>query len=216
MSLWVDKIVYGNPFDNIIPLLKQECPFDSLLPKLKSHSFPSNSSETTEHELRQLMQFQKSEEQTNEALVNRYIDYDKDLASTFYEFCEDNNIKDGVEIVDKLLKDTRPLIAKLKYFYNRPRPYQIAYYYKAKLVPYASYSAMTPSYPSGHCVQAFLLSEVIGSKYPQYYEPLKFMANDIEKSRMFLGLHFESDCDFARVVVQSILRNKDFTKEYGI
>jgi len=216
MNHWIDKIHYGNPTDNILPELQKTSSFDSILDELKRYPYPSNSSETTQDELRELMQYQSSDEQRNDSLVERYIDYDKDLKDAYFEFCEDNGLSEMKEVIEAIINDVKPLIAKLKYFYNRPRPFQLAYYYKAKLIPYASKNTMTPSYPSGHTLQAYLLSEVIGSKYPQHYETLTYLANDIEKSRLFLGIHFGTDNDFARICVQRIIRNKSFTKEYGI
>lgn len=216
MNHWIDNIKYGNPTDTIITELQKKSPFDGLLDELKKYPYPSNSSETTQDELRELLQYQSSAEQRNDSLVERYIDYDKDLKDAYFEFCDDNNLSEMKEVIEAIIEDTKPLIAKLKYFYNRPRPFQLAFYYKAKLIPYASKTTMTPSYPSGHVVQAFLLSEVIGSRFPQHYETLTYLANDIEKSRLFLGIHFGSDNDFARICVHRILRDRSFTKQYGI
>lgn len=216
MNHWIDNIRYGNPTDNVLEALQSKGLLDSVLDELKQYPNPSNSSETTQDELRELLQYQNSDEQKNDSLVMRYMDYDKDLKDPFFEFCEDNGLQEGAEIIEAVIRDTKPLIAKLKYFYNRPRPFQIAYYYKAKLVPYGSFNAMTPSYPSGHTLQAYLLAEVLGSRFPQHYETLTYLANDIEKSRLFLGLHYGTDNDFARICVQTIIRNKSFTKQYGI
>lgn len=216
MNHWMNNIRFGNPTDALLVELQSKSSLDSLLDELKQYPYPPNESETTQDELRELLQYQSSDEQKNDALVQRYIDYDKDLKDAFFEFCDDNGISEGAELIEAIIEETKPLIAKLKYFYNRPRPFQLAYYYKAKLIPYSSYNAMTPSYPSGHVLQAYLLSEIIGSKYPQHYETLTYLANDIEKSRLFLGLHFGTDNDFARICVDRIIRDRSFTKQYGI
>jgi hypothetical protein len=105
---------------------------------------------------------------------------------------------------------------KLKFFYQRPRPYQVAQYYKAKLFPFKSGSAISPSYPSGHSFQARLLTELIGNKYPEHYEFLKSLTHDISMSRMFLGLHFASDIDFAVYCAKAVAQSKEFTSKYGI
>lgn len=216
MNHWLNQIKYGNPTDTLYAELQTASSLDSLLDDLKQYPFPPNESETTQDEIRELLEYQSSDEQKNDSLVNRYIDYDKDLKDVYYEFCNDNGITEGAELIDAIVEDTKPLIAKLKYFYNRPRPFQMAYYYKARLIAHHSFNAMTPSYPSGHVLQATLLSEIIGSKYPQHYETLIYLANDIDKSRLFLGLHFGSDNDFARICVSKIIRNKSFTQQYGI
>jgi hypothetical protein len=216
MNHWLNNIRYGNPTDSVYAELQTASSLDSIIDDLKQYPFPPNESETTQDEIRELLEYQSSDEQKNDSLVNRYIDYDKDLKDVYLEFCSDNGIPEGAELIDAIVEDTKPLIAKLKYFYNRPRPFQMAYYYKARLIAHSSINAMTPSYPSGHVLQSRLLSEIIGSKYPQHYETLTYLANDIEKSRLFLGLHYGSDNDFARICVSKIIRNKSFTKQYGI
>jgi hypothetical protein len=216
MNHWLNNIRYGNPTDSVYAELQTASSLDSIIEDLKQYPFPPNESETTQDEIRELLEYQSSDEQKNDSLVNRYIDYDKDLKDVYLEFCSDNGISEGAELIDSIVEDTKPLIAKLKYFYNRPRPFQMAYYYKARLIAHSSINAMTPSYPSGHVLQSRLLSEIIGSKYPQHYETLTYLANDIEKSRLFLGLHYGSDNDFARICVSKIIRNKSFTKQYGI
>jgi len=216
MNHWLNNIKFGNPTDVVYAELQTASSLDSIVEDLKQYPFPPNESETTQDEIRELLEFQSSDEQKNDSLVNRYIDYDKDLKDVYFEFCSDNGISEGAELIEAIVKDTNPLIAKLKYFYNRPRPFQMAYYYKARLIAHSSINSMTPSYPSGHVLQSLLLSEIIGSKYPQHYETLIYLANDIEKSRLFLGLHYGSDNDFARICVSKIIRNKSFTKQYGI
>ena len=216
MNHWLNNIKFGNPTDSVYAELQTASSLDSIVDDLKQYPFPPNESETTQDEIRELLEYQSSDEQKNDSLVNRYIDYDKDLKDVYFEFCSDNGISEGAELIEAIVKDTKPLIAKLKYFYNRPRPFQMAYYYKARLIAHSSINAMTPSYPSGHVIQSLLLSEIIGSKYPQHYETLIYLANDIEKSRLFLGLHYGSDNDFARICVSKIIRNKSFTKQYGI
>ena len=105
---------------------------------------------------------------------------------------------------------------KLKFYYNRPRPYQLANYYKLKLFPYNSYVAYTPSFPSGHTVQAYVILNVISSKYPTYHSYCKEIIDDVAYSRIYMGEHYPSDNDFAKVIGKEILKHPEFTKKYGI
>ena len=66
-------------------------------------------------------------------------------------------------------------------------------------------SALSPSYPSGHTFQAKLVCEVLGNKYVEHNDYLQKLAHDVELSRLYLGLHFQSDNDFALVVAQKLL-----------
>jgi hypothetical protein len=216
MSPWIDNISWGNPSEDYIESLQKKGAFDSIIPELKEFPFPSNGCEATQDEIRELLALQNSPDQKNTNLVLKFQDFDVDFAEFYKKFCKETIGEDMDEMIDRLIEDSKTIIIKLKYFYNRPRPFQLAYYYKAKLVPYTSKTDDTPSYPSGHTFQAHLLSEVIGSKHPTYYQDLKNLAHDITLSRMFLGIHFSSDCEFAIVCANKLIQDKLFAKEYGI
>lgn len=132
MNNWLDNVTYGNPVDKFLPYMKEGV-YDSLLTELKQYPFPSNSCEMTQDELRQLIELQNSEEQKNQTLVSRYLDYDNDIINTFKTFCKKRIDKDYDEEIDGLIQDLAVLITKLKFAYQRPRPYQLAQYYKARL-----------------------------------------------------------------------------------
>jgi hypothetical protein len=57
---------------------------------------------------------------------------------------------------------------------------------------------------------------VLGNKYPKYWRPLQDLADDIIKSRIYLGLHYQSDCDFAHYMADSVLNHPDFKKKYKL
>ena len=105
---------------------------------------------------------------------------------------------------------------KLKYKFNRPRPYQLAYPLKLNLFPLRSTSALSPSYPSGHTAQAYVIMGVIGNKNPNIYSMCKKIVDDIAESRVAIGVHYSSDNDFAYEVGEAILKNKKFAEKYGI
>lgn len=85
MNNWIDNVTYGNPVDKFLPLMRDGI-YDSLLPELKQYPFPSNSCEMTQDELRQLIELQNSEEQKNQTLISRYLDYDNDIIGIFKNF----------------------------------------------------------------------------------------------------------------------------------
>lgn len=212
----LDEITYGNPFDVYLPYLKEDTGYDFLFESLKKYPFPKNSSEATKDELRELIKLQNNPAQRNEKIVNRYIKYDDELLDTIKKFCKDKlNIQED-ELLDEAIESTKSLIIKIKYFYQRPRPYQLAQYYKARLFPSTSLSALSPSYPSGHVIQAKVLAIILGNKYPEHNQILEKMAHDIAVSRLFLGLHFQSDNDFGIIVADAITTSKQFNEKYGI
>ena len=128
---------------------------------------------------------------------------------------KDKNIEVEELCID-IIKDIQSLIYRLKYYYQRPRPYQIAQYLKLKLFPYKSFSSHTPSFPCGHCLESFVILNVIGNKYPTQYPFCKELIEDIAYSRIYLGHHYPSDNEGAKEVGKAILKHPEFVKKYGI
>jgi hypothetical protein len=215
MSPWLNNVTYGNPVDEILPYLNAGS-YQSVYEQLKDNPFPPNDSEATQDELRELIAYQNLPEQKDEKIISRYMGYNQDLVTIFKKYVTDKIGENLDSEIDGLIEDSKFLLMKLKFFYQRPRPYQVAQYYKAKLFPFKSGSAISPSYPSGHSFQARLLTELIGNKYPEHYEFLKSLTHDISMSRMFLGLHFASDIDFAVYCAKAVAQSKEFTSKYGI
>jgi len=56
----------------------------------------------------------------------------------------------------------------------------------------------TPSYPSGHSAQAYLISEYLKNKYPNKSKELNKKAKDISYSRNVARAHYKSDSDFGK------------------
>lgn len=215
MENWLDKITYGNPTDKYLEFLKKG-PYDSLLEPLMHYPFPSNSCEATKDELRELMNYQNSPENKNEKLVKRYMLYDQDLILLFKKYAKEKIGQEMDDLIDDCIKDIKPILTKVKFKFQRPRPYQLAEYYKIRLFPYCSRATLTPSYPSGHTFQAVVLTELIGNKYPEHYEYLSNLTQDIATSRVFLGLHYPTDNDFAYICAKAVTTSKEFNSKYGI
>ena len=98
--------------------------------------------------------------------------------------------------VDTILEDSRGIILRLKYHYNRPRPAQVAKAYALKFHEEPLDSASTPSYPSGHAVQGRLVARFLSKKYPEHTTDIMKLGDDIAISRLIAKVHFVSDSDF--------------------
>lgn len=215
MKNYLDEIIYGNPTDDFLPYLRKGGS-DYIFEDLKDYPYPSNSSEAAKDEIRALIEYQNLPEQQNEELVGRYIEYDKNLIEIFKNYCK-NKIGENMDSqIDEIIEDTKFLVVKLKFHYQRIRPYQLAGQYKAKLFPFKSLAAVNPSYPSGHTFQARVLTEFIGNKFPEHYGTLSNLTHDVATSRLFLGLHYPSDNDFAHICAKKLIQSKEFTSKYGI
>lgn len=88
------------------------------------------------------------------------------------------------------------IIMGTKLYYNRARPHQIG-----NVDTLQSRSAHTPSYPSGHAVQAFALAKRLTSKFPEKANEINYLAEKVADIRKIGGVHYPSDKDFARRLV---------------
>ena len=213
----LDSIQWGNPLQKHLPFLEKDniSFLEKYYDQFTKFSFPKNTSKSTREELNLLVDNIEIAK-INPDYLNRYKSYDS-LIKTFGDIIIEQDLGEkGADLVDKLFDDTLPLILKLKFFFQRPRPYQLALAYKLKLFAFGSNSADSPAYPSGHTVQAALICYVLGNHFPEKFDYFQNLAKDIEYSRIFLGVHYPSDNDFALYIVETIIKDKEFKAKYGL
>ena len=94
-----------------------------------------------------------------------------------------------------------------KWLYNRGRPAQVApeIINLEKETLLLSESANTPSYPSGHALQAYYLAKLLSRKFPAKTKAIMDMAIKCANIRIMAGLHYPSDRDFAWWIVDNYL-----------
>jgi len=212
----INKLTYGNPTIEEKKLIEKSNFLDGLFLELKRHPFPFNGSELVKDELNEIVDFTSSMElEENDGYLKRYKGYDRSLLQFINSSFKQKGI-DTEQITNDVVSDISGLITKLKYFYQRPRPNQLAQAYKLKLFPYKSYTANSPSYPSKSTVEAFVVLNVIGNRHPTFFTLCKEMIDDIAYSRCYLGLNYQTDIDFSKEVGKAILKNKEFSKKYQI
>jgi hypothetical protein len=100
------------------------------------------------------------------------------------------------------------LVFQTKYYYNRLRPNQLAYYLKVGLTSANTRTGHTPSYPSGHTLQAHFFTKLISDvmNVPWNDEPTR----EVAASRMSMGLHFKTDNDFAIKISEYLLDTDEY------
>jgi hypothetical protein len=211
-----NDLTYGNPSHDQLGFIQGACLVDDLFDTFKDSVIPKNDSELVKEELNEIADYLAIISQPeNQDYLKRYLSYDRNLIQVLSSIFKQKDIE-VEELVIEIVKDIQNLIYKLKYHHQRPRPYQLSQYHKLKLFPYKSFSAHTPSYPSGHTIQSLVILNVIGNKYPTEYQYCKELIEDIANSRVYLGHHFASDNDGGIEIGRAILKHPEFTKKYQI
>ena len=168
--------------------------------------FPPNDSLEAQEELRYLVKLQKDKRRDLE------FDYlvDKNLTAPFKQLVAENGLDVEPSYLDALVREAVPVVLGLKFMYGRVRPKQLAFMYGIDFSPYETKTAETPSYPSGHAFQAYLVAYVLGARFPAFANRLERIAQRIGQSRLDLGLHFPSDVETAKIfafqAAQSVAR----------
>lgn len=88
----------------------------------------------------------------------------------------------------------------LKLIYNRARPAQV----NSNISPLPSLSALTPSFPSGHALEAYYAARIIGKHCPDKYQAALKLADECAHARVIAGLHYPSDSQYSKKIVDSI------------
>ena len=104
-------------------------------------------------------------------------------------------------------KNVAKYIMELKYKYQRPRPYQVAEFYDMDLNGKELDRMKTPSYPSGHAVQGYLMGMIYSERHPEYREVFTELGEDIAHSRINAKAHFPSDKKFGKEIAERLFDN---------
>lgn len=124
------------------------------------------------------------------------IDYVKThdgIEEVFRKVCRDYNVEYPEKLVNELLKSSAGVILDLKYHYNRPRPKQLAKEYEMNIGGIELESMSSPSYPSGHSTQGFLIGKILQTKLPITTDAFLQASQRISYSRNVARAHYPSD-----------------------
>ena len=209
----INQLGYGNPNREFMELLSKKTPYDGIFELAKGYKPPKNDSEITKYELNTIAE---SIDEVDEDNLKRFKMIDSNIVKYYSLFLKSKGI-DGEQlepVLREIVDEALPLIAKIKMHYNRPRPYQLAQIFKLKLFPYHTINADSPCYPSGHVIQACLLSEVLSARYPTMSDEFSALIDVVGSSRIMLGVHYPSDNDLALFVGEMIINDEWFQTKH--
>ena len=133
-------------------------------------------------------------------------EYD-DIEGAFKKTAEKEGIDYDNKIAAKLIKESAPLILKLKKHFDRPRPKKLAKKMNIKIKDIEMDSMKTPSYPSGHSAQGVLIAKVLGDKYPKAKSAFAKTGENISYSRNVARAHYKSDSKMGEKLGNSMYKH---------
>ena len=148
--------------------------------KFKKTKLPKDDSLQTLKEIKEINKLNTDE---------KFIKKHDDVLKSFIEVVGNKDSK----YIQELINDSVPVISNIKKYYNRPRPKQNAKIFGIELKDIELKSMKTPSYPSGHSAQGYLVAEMLKTKYPEQAKQLDQKAKDISDSRNIAKAHYKSD-----------------------
>ena len=198
------NLQYGYPSAENGMYLNHATIFDKYFSQFKETNFPENDSIKTYNELKVIQDIM---EKNFDSKSSRVIDIDVLVFYTNQFNKQGLNV--SVDVLKLIIGEISPLIMRLKMFYQRPRPYQIAWLGKIEILPLGSTSALSPAYPSGHGAQSRLIGLILSEAYPDKKEFLMKITDFVADSRVAMGLHFPSDNVFGQGIAEYLFRTKE-------
>ena len=213
-SIYLNELKFGNPTQTQLEIINSQNYLENIL-ELNNFPPPNNDSIVTIQELNVITEnLEKISMHHNSDKLIKFLEIDTNLKSNIVNHFKELFDFDFTDLVENISQDIEPLILKLKYYYNRPRPNQLASILKLKLAPLNQ--SVTPSYPSSHTLLTEILMRVIDIKHPELEEQTKLITQVVSDSRVFLGLNYPSDNDFSTEIAQLIVSEKSFKIKYNI
>ena len=161
--------------------------------------FPENSSKKTLEEVKYLAEIEEDREFVKE--------HDK-VTKVFGKLHEELGLEFNKDEAKKYNRESAKHIMELKYKYQRPRPHQIADFYGINLNGVDLDSMKTPSYPSGHATQGYLLGMIYSERYPQHRKEFMKLGEDIAESRIIGKAHYPSDKKAGIELAEKLFENR--------
>lgn len=151
---------------------------------------PTNDSRETTSDLTKVIQLANNRIKKDIELV---IATDKDPLILFDPLIKKNNLDFPYVEFREMYTFLKEMIKDLKFYYNRPRPYQLAKFYNQNIDVIHTKTHRTPSYPSGHTAYAALIASILSDKYPEYHDEFWNIVDQCGLGRIMQGVHFPGD-----------------------
>lgn len=207
------KNFYGTP--TLQQKLRMEAP-DALLElynasglKNKHFNMPYPSDEESKKEILHMIEDQKLIYQKQDPYHVSLIlieAVEKDHAGVWCKWLKSHGVDWDKNKIRDFMDSTDGILYTIKYHYQRPRPFQFAYTQGVDFFPLISTDANSPSYPSGHAIDAYKMAYVVGKKIPEIKKEASEFSEKTAYTRIVAGLHFPSDDNFSRIIFDDLIK----------
>jgi len=164
---------------------------------------PSNDGNKTKAQLHHLLAY-------NEGIIDgKMVEQYDDLVDSYMPAIKKNNIDMSKDDIQQIADEGAKYTLKLKYKFNRPRPYQIAEHYGIEdFKIHKLDTANTPSYPSGHAMQGRLIALMLVDKDPEHQNEYMAISQKISESRIMARAHFPSDTEYGEKLADELYEQR--------
>ena len=168
-------------------------------PKLTITPPPANDSNETRTELFKLLSY-------NNGIIDRkMVEEFDDMRKPYMELVNKYNLDVTKDDLQQIIDEGAKFSLKIKYKYNRPRPYQIAEHYGIDdFKIHELDTAKTPSYPSGHALQGRLIGLILTDKDPKHQNEYMAVSQRISDSRIMARAHYPSDKEYGEKLADEL------------
>jgi hypothetical protein len=166
---------------------------------------------SSKKEITEMISLQKT---VTEETLKFIKECEDDVAGAWFNFIKSLDLPEiKKEKIQEFIDSTDGILYLLKYYYQRPRPFQLAFFYNMPLYPLIKTDASSPAYPSGHSIDAFKMAFLLGKRHPEKAVQLLEFAESISKGRVLGGVHYPTDSIISKMMARELV-DMDFFKDY--
>jgi hypothetical protein len=122
----------------------------------------------------------------------------------FRERAERMGVPFDQDAIQQLMESAAVVVTKLKFHFNRARPFQVASILGHPFRPLDTRSGHSPAYPSGHTIQSRLIAHHLAALAPEHRDEFFDLASIISWSRALGGYHWPSDLAYGAAIADAL------------
>ena len=214
---FIDTLIYGSVYrDKEKSFLKHIYKYIDYNINFLSQLCPLPPKNTSKYTYNELLVLKDKMNNIDSKKIKLFKKLDNAATSNFKSYIEKNNLRIDWKEFDELLKEIEMMTYRLKYIYNRPRAYQLGFYFDIPINSQYANSGNTPSYPSGHAMIGHMCYLYLSELFPNHEEKLYQLAKEVENSRVNVGVHYVSDGNASEIFINNLfpyLKNKLYLKD---